>query len=123
MDGIDTSLRYEVDEDDFNLKNKCSFVFYDGINFSGSIINYNLQQEYINGDSYERLYDINDDKIIKVTIKFYDKELNVTYSCEKELNNEVIYKKISPSNVEIITKDEYKEYALKFINKNTVKRF
>jgi len=123
MDGIDTSLRYEVDEDDFNLKNKCSFVFYDGINFSGSIINYNLQQEYINGDSYERLYDTNDDKIIKVTIKFYDKELNVTYSCEKKLNNEVIYKKISSSNVEIITKEEYKEYALKFINKNTVKRF
>lgn len=120
MDGIDTSLRYAVMDDDFNAKNKCSFGFYDGVNFSGSIINYNLHQEYINGDSYERLYGRENDKIIKVTIKYYDKELNITYSCEKELNNEAIYKKANSSNVEIITKEEYEEFALKFINKNTV---
>ena len=115
---LDTSLRSIIIEDDFNLETKISFMFYDGINFGGSIRDYNMYQGYANGDTYQRIFDRKDNKIVKVTIKFYDKQLNISSYCEKELDGEVVYKKDDSSNVEIITKEEYDKFADSFRRKN-----
>ena len=119
MGNIDSNLRYEIIDDDFNIDNKCSFAFYDGANFSGSIMNYNLFQRYANGDEYERIYEKgNNDKIIKVIIKFYEKKSNIIYSCEKEIKSDVIYKKTDSSRDETISKEEFEDFVINFIAKN-----
>ena len=56
--------------------------FYDGINYSWSVMGSDIGQSYNNGDTYERIYEKNNDKeIIKVIIKFYEKESTISYSC------------------------------------------
>ena len=119
MSEIDSKLRYKIIEDDFNLDNKCSFAFYDGINFGGCIMDFNLSQKYNNGDTYERIYEKdNNQNVIKVAISFYEKDNDITFSCEKEINSEIVYKKKDSTSNEIITREEYEEFAIKFIRKN-----
>ena len=119
MNEIDTQLRFNIIDDDFNIDNKCSFAFYDGVNFSGAIMNYNLSQQYSNGDEYERIYERNtNNKVTKVIIKFYEKNSDITYCCEKSVNSENIYCKSNDGFNEIISKEEYERFVIDFIARN-----
>ncbi len=116
MENFDTTLRFVVTEDDF--KTNLPMIFYDGVNFSGSVFGNTLSQSYTNGDMYGRIYDKEDNKITKVTIKFYEKESNTTCYVEKDLDGNTVYKKDDSKNTSIISKKEYEEFAIKFIDRN-----
>ena len=118
MEGLGL-LRYFIIEDDFN-KHEFTMCFYDGINYSGSVMGSDISQSYINGDRYERIYEKNNKEIIKVIIKFYEKESNISYSCEKSINSNIIYKKADSTKTEEISKEEYEKLAKAFIKKNDI---
>ncbi len=117
MNDYDKTVRAEIIEDDFKTRD-FQIVYYDGVNFSGAIYGNTLSQSYINGDTYERIYDTADDKVTKVTIKFHEKESNITCYVEKDSDGNIVYKKDNSINTTIITKTEYEEFANKFISKN-----
>jgi hypothetical protein len=122
MEGLGL-LRYFIIEDNFN-KHEFTMCFYDGINYSGSVMGSDIGQSYNNGDKYERIYEKNNDKeIIKVIIKFYEKESNISYSCEKAINSNIIYKKADSVKTEEISKEEYEKLAKAFIKKNDIAIF
>jgi hypothetical protein len=64
-----------------------------------------------------------DNKIIKVIIKFYEKESNISYSCEKAIHSNIIYKKANSVKTEEISKEEYEKLAKAFIKKNDISIF
>ena len=77
-------LRYSILDEDYDNQNRIYICHYDGINS-------NLSKVYNNGDTYERIYEMDEDnKIIKVIIKFYEKESNISYLCEKAINSNII---------------------------------
>ena len=112
-------LRYNILDEDYDNQNRIYICHYDGINYSGLATNSNLSKVYNNGDTYERIYEMDEDnKIIKVIIKFYEKESNFSYSCEKAINSNIIYKKADSVKTEEISKEEYEKLAKAFIKKN-----
>ncbi len=109
-------LEYQILDEDFNNKDAFRFMFYDGLNFAGSIYNGVDSRTYNNGDRYEKCFEVDDNHdIYKVTIKYYDKESDTTYCSSKEINKEIIYMKNDTS----ITKEEYEAFARNFIKKNS----
>lgn len=117
-------LRYNILDEDYDNQNRIYICHYDGINYSGLATNSNLSKVYNNGDTYERIYEMDEDnKIIKVIIKFYDRNLNISYSCEKAINSNIIYKKADSVKTEEISKEEYKKLAKAFIKKNDISIF
>lgn len=122
MEGLGL-LRYFIIEDDFN-KHEFTICFYDGINYSGSVMGSDISRSYNNGDTYKRIYEKNnDEEINKVIIKFYEKESNISYSCEKAINSNIIYKKADSVKTEEISKEEYEKFAMAFIKKNDISIF
>lgn len=117
-------LRYSILDEDYDNQNRIYICHYDGINYSGLATNSNLSKVYNNGDTYERIYEMGEDnKIIKVIIKFYEKESNISYSCEKAINSNIIYKKADSVKTEEISKEEYEKLAKAFIKKNDISIF
>ena len=117
-------LRYNILDEDYDNQNRIYICHYDGVNYSGLATNSNLSKVYNNGDTYERIYEMDEDnKIIKVIIKFYDRNLNISYSCEKAINSNIIYKKADSVKTEEISKEEYKKLAKAFIKKNDISIF
>ena len=95
---------------------------YDGLNFTKNIFNGNILISYFNGDNYERIYQKDKNgNITKVIIKYYDKDNNLSYDCEKEKDKEAIYKKDDSINVNTIDKEEYINFIGEFISKNIFK--
>ena len=112
-------LRYNILDEDYDNQNRIYLCHYDGINYSGLATNSNLSKVYNNGDTYERIYEMDEDnKIIKVIIKFYEKESNISYLCEKTINSNIVYKKADSVKTEEISKEEYENLAKAFIKKN-----
>jgi hypothetical protein len=114
-------LRYNILDEDYDNQNRIYLCHYDGINYSGLATNSNLSKVYNNGDTYERIYEMDEDnKIIKVIIKFYEKESNISYLCEKAINSNIVYKKADSVKTEEISKEEYEKLAKAFIKKNDI---
>lgn len=117
-------LRYNILDEDYDNQNRIYLCHYDGINYSGLATNSNLSKVYNNGDTYERIYEMDEDnKIIKVIIKFYEKESNISYLCEKAINSNIVYKKADSVKTEEISKEEYEKLAKAFIKKNDIAIF
>ena len=117
-------LRYNILDEDYDNQNRIYICHYDGINYSGLATNSNLSKVYNNGDTYERIYEMDEDnKIIKVIIKFYEKESNISYLCEKAINSNIVYKKADSVKTEEISKEEYERLAKAFIKKNDIAIF
>ena len=117
-------LRYNILDEDYDKQNRIYICHYDGINYSGLETNSHLSMSYNNGDKHERIYEMDEDnKITKVIIKFYDKNLNVSYLCEKAINSNIIYKKADSVKTEEISKEEYEKLAKAFIEKNDIAIF
>ena len=117
-------LRYNILDEDYDNQNRIYLCHYDGINYSGLATNSNLSKVYNNGDTYERIYEMDEDnKIIKVIIKFYEKESNISYLCEKAINSNIVYKKADSVKAEEISKEEYEKLAKAFIKKNDIAIF
>ena len=117
-------LRYNILDEDYDNQNRIYLCHYDGINYSGLATNSNLSKVYNNGDTYERIYEMDEDnKIIKVIIKFYEKESNISYLCEKTINSNIVYKKADSVKTEEISKEEYEKLAKAFIKKNGIAIF
>ena len=117
-------LRYNILDEDYDNQNRIYLCHYDGINYSGLATNSNLSKVYNNGDTYERIYEMDEDnRIIKVIIKFYEKESNISYLCEKAINSNIVYKKADSVKTEEISKEEYEKLAKAFIKKNDIAIF
>ena len=125
---MDNDLRKIIRMDDFKPEEKEGvipwFCHYDGINYTGIEENGVLTQRYFNGDIYKRIYEKDSNKqIIKVTFSFYDKESNITYSSEREIDKDIIYKKTVSEETIDVSKEEYDEFTKEFIKKNNITFF
>lgn len=125
---MDNDLRKIIRMDDFTPEEKENmipwFCHYDGINYTGIEENGVLTQNYFNGDMYKRIYEKDSNKqIIKVTFSFYDKESDITYSVEREIDKDPIYRKTDSNGTIEVSKEEYDEFTNKFIKKNNITFF